>query len=68
MSAGVCCLVGGPVSERSQGSRLVETAGIPMGLPSSSAFSSFSTTGVPGFCTLIGCKYLYLTQLLVRPL
>lgn len=35
-------LVGGSVSEPSQGSRLVETAGLPMGLPSSTAFSSFS--------------------------
>ena len=40
--ARLCCLVGGSVSERSQGSRLVETAGLPMGLPSSSASSSFS--------------------------
>jgi hypothetical protein len=40
--AGVCCLVGDSVFERSQGSRLVETAGLPMGLPSSSASSSFS--------------------------
>jgi hypothetical protein len=36
-SVGVCCLVGGPVSERSQGSRLIETAGSPTGLPFSSA-------------------------------
>jgi hypothetical protein len=40
ISAGVCCLVGGPVFERSQGSRLIETAGPPTGLPFSSA--SFS--------------------------
>jgi hypothetical protein len=31
--ASKCCLVGGSVSERSQESRLVETAGLPMGLP-----------------------------------
>jgi hypothetical protein len=31
ISAGVCCLLGGPVSERSQGSRLIETAGPPIG-------------------------------------
>ena len=42
ISAGVCCLVGGSVSERSQGSRLVETAGLPIGLPSSPASSSFN--------------------------
>jgi hypothetical protein len=29
--AGVYCLVGGSVSERSQGSRLIETAGPPIG-------------------------------------
>jgi hypothetical protein len=38
--ASVCCLVGDSVSERSQESRLIETAGIPMGSSSSSAFSS----------------------------
>ena len=41
-SALVCCLVGGPLSERSQGSKLVETAGPSMGSTSSSAsFSLF---------------------------
>jgi hypothetical protein len=30
ISAGVCCLVGGPVFERSLGSRLIETAGPPI--------------------------------------
>ena len=44
--------------EQSQGSRLVETAGPPIGLPSS--FPN-STTGVTSFCPLVGCKYLYLT-------
>ena len=39
--AGVCCLVVVPVSERSPGSRLIETAGPITGLPSSSASSSF---------------------------
>ena len=42
MSAGICCVVGGPVSEKSRGSRLVEIAGPPTGSPSSSASSSFS--------------------------
>jgi hypothetical protein len=42
ISAGVCYLVGGPVSERSGGSRLIDTAGPPTGSPSSSASSSFS--------------------------
>jgi hypothetical protein len=46
LSAGVCCPVGGQVSEWSQGrqgqGRLIETAGPPTGSPSSSAFSRFS--------------------------
>jgi hypothetical protein len=42
LSAGMCCLVVGSVSEQSQGSRLVETAHLPIGPPSFSAFSSFS--------------------------
>ena len=37
-----CCLVGGSVFERSQESRLVETAGLPMGSPTSSASSRLS--------------------------
>ena len=41
ISAGVYCLVGGPVFERSQESRLIENAGPPTRLPSSSASSSF---------------------------
>jgi hypothetical protein len=40
ISAGVCGLFGGPVFERSQGSRLFETAGPPREFPFSSA--SFS--------------------------
>jgi hypothetical protein len=40
--AGVCCLVGGPVSERFGGSRLIETADPPTGSPSSSTSSRFS--------------------------
>jgi hypothetical protein len=42
MSDGVWCLVGGSVSERSRGLRLVKTAGLLIGLPSSSVSSSFS--------------------------
>jgi hypothetical protein len=42
ISAGVCYLFGGPVFERSRGSRLIETAGPPTQLPSSSASYSFS--------------------------
>ena len=41
ISAGVCCVVGGPVSKRSLGFRLIETAGPPTGLLSSSAYYSF---------------------------
>ena len=40
--AHVYCLVGGLVSERSQGSRLVEAAHLPMWSPSSSASSRLS--------------------------
>jgi hypothetical protein len=40
--ASVCCLVGCLVSEGSWGSRLIETAGLPMGSPSSSVSSGFS--------------------------
>jgi hypothetical protein len=59
---GACCLVGGSVSERSQGSRLVETAGFLMGLLSSSVSSSFSLIQPQDSL----CKYLSL--LLVGPL
>jgi hypothetical protein len=41
ISASVCCLFGGPVFERSQGSRLIETAGPSTGSPFSSASFSF---------------------------
>jgi hypothetical protein len=68
MSASVCCLVGESVSERSWGSVLVETAGLPMGLPSYGValflnfFQPFpnSTTGIPDYSLLLGCKYLCL--------
>ena len=40
--ASLCCLIDGLVSERSQGSKLVETAGLPMGSPSSTTSSSLS--------------------------
>jgi hypothetical protein len=33
ISSGICCLFGGPVFEKSQGSRLIETAGSPTGSP-----------------------------------
>ena len=51
------------VWERSQGSRLIEIAGPPSGLPSSQLLSAFpsSTTGVSNFCPLVVCKYLHLT-------
>jgi hypothetical protein len=39
ISAGVSCLFGGPVFERSWGSRLIKTAGPPTGLPFSTSFS-----------------------------
>ena len=45
----VCCLVGGPVFERSRGSRLIETVAPPTGSPSSSSASfSFSLSRPQG--------------------
>jgi hypothetical protein len=65
ISAGVCWLVGGPVSERSQQYRLIYTAHCPpTGSPFSSASFSFSLIQPPrvsSFCPLVGCKYLHLT-------
>jgi hypothetical protein len=69
MSAGVCCLVGGSVSERSQGSRLIETAGPLTGSPSSSASSSFPLIQQQGLAASVHwlpaniCTWLF--QLLV---
>ena len=51
--------VGDSVFGISQGSRLVEIAGLPMGLPSSLASSSFSL--IPQLCPLDGYKYLHMT-------
>jgi hypothetical protein len=42
ISAVVCCLFGGPVFERSRGTRLIENAGPPIVLPSSSISPCFS--------------------------
>jgi hypothetical protein len=39
ISRGVCCLFGGPVFERSRGSRLIKTAGPPTMPPFSGSFS-----------------------------
>ena len=58
ISAGVCCLVGGSVSERSQESR--SFYGVTLLLSSFQLFPS-STAGVSSFCPLVGCKYLHLT-------
>ena len=59
MSAEVCCLSGGSVSERSQGSRFyfvtVESAGLPIGSPFSSASSSFSLTQPQGSPASVHC-------------
>lgn len=49
----VCCLVGGLVSERSHGSGLVETVGLPLGSPSSSAPSCLSLTQPQGSWTSV---------------
>ena len=41
ISACICCLVGGLVSDRSLGLKLIETTGPPTGWPSSSAYPAF---------------------------
>jgi hypothetical protein len=60
------------VSERSQGSWLVETAGLPMGSSSSSTSSSFSLIQLQRSLTLelwLGVRICFcLGQLLVGPL
>jgi hypothetical protein len=62
ISASVCCLVRCSKSERSQASRLVETAGLPMGLHSFEASSIFSLIQSQRSQLLsVECKYLHLT-------
>ena len=67
ISAGICFLVVDPVSERSWGSRLIETNWSSYRV---TLFLSFfqllpnSATGVSSFSPLVGGKYLHLTQLL----
>jgi hypothetical protein len=63
ISAGVCCLFGDPVFERSQGSRLIETAGPPIVSPFSSAsFSLPYFNNRDQLLLSIGwVKYLHLT-------
>jgi hypothetical protein len=62
ISAGVCCLFGSPVFERSRGSRL-RLLVLVQDCPSPQLLSAFlsSTTGVNSFCPLLGCNYLHLT-------
>jgi hypothetical protein len=64
ISDGVCFLVGVPVSERSQDSRLIETAGPPYRIALLLSFFQLSpnlSTGISSFCPLVGCKHLHLT-------
>jgi hypothetical protein len=66
-------LVGGSVSERSQGPGLVETADLSMGSSSSSTSSSFSLIqppqGSPASVHWLGVRICFcLSQLLVGPL
>jgi hypothetical protein len=62
LSAGICCLVGGPVYERSQRSRLMRLLVLLQDLPPPQLLSAFpnSTAVVSSFCPLVGCKYLHL--------
>ena len=66
----ICCLVGGPVFERSQVSRLIETSGPPTGLPSSTASSSFPLIQPQGSAASVSWLgeniYIWFFQLLVR--
>jgi hypothetical protein len=66
--ASICCMVGDSMSERSQGSRLVETAGLPMGLASSSPSSSLFLIQPQGSPAWILSICFCLSQLLVGPL
>jgi hypothetical protein len=70
VSAGVCCLVSGSVSEKSRNSRSVETAVLPM-WPLSSSTSSFSLIqpqGSPDSIHWFGVNICtWLSQLLVGP-
>jgi hypothetical protein len=65
MSAGVRCLVGGPVSERPLGFKLIEITGPPTWLPfsASSSFSLFQPQGSAASVHVVGYKYLHLTLL-----
>jgi hypothetical protein len=55
ISSGICCLVGGSVSERSRGSRSVETSGLPIGSPSaSSSFFLIQPQGSPTSANWLG--------------
>jgi hypothetical protein len=55
ISAGICCLVGGSVSERFLRSRLPETAGLPIQSPSFLASSSFSLIQAQGSLASVHC-------------
>ena len=56
ISARVSCLVGGPMFERSWGSRLIETASPPTGSPSPQLLSAIpnSIYGSDSFSCLLG--------------
>jgi hypothetical protein len=70
--AHVFCLVGSSVSERSHGSRLVETAGLPMGFQLSSAASTLTLIPLQGSPDSVHLFVInicfYFSQLLVQPL
>jgi hypothetical protein len=70
LSADVCCLVGGPLCNRSLESWLSETADLPTGSPISSAYSSFLLIQPQGSPDSVLCSgatiYIWLFQLCVR--
>ena len=59
--AGVCFLVGGLVCGSSQGSRLVDTVGLPMGLPSPSIPSILPLTLPQGSSTFLTNTWLWVS-------
>jgi hypothetical protein len=68
----MCCLDRGTVPERFRVSRIVDTAGLPIGSPSSSVSSSLSLIQPQGFLTSVHWLsiifYIFLSQLLIGTL
>ena len=61
ISAGICCLFGGPVFERYRGSRLIKTAGPPIGSPFFFQPSLIQQQVSTASVHWLGAKYLHPT-------